>query len=66
MVRTISDQYEESLLKEVKETQNLLTKINNAFYTRCQKLLDVIKNPWSDPTLEYLVRSPNAEIGPKG
>ncbi|XP_045481523.1 uncharacterized protein LOC123685731 isoform X2 [Harmonia axyridis] len=58
-------QYEEPLLKEVKSTQNLLTKINNAFYTRCQKLIDVINNPWSDPILEYLVRTPNAVVGPK-
>ncbi|KAL3290294.1 hypothetical protein HHI36_023638 [Cryptolaemus montrouzieri] len=59
------DRFQEALLKEVKATQNQVTKINNAFHTRCQKLLDVINNPWSDPTLEHLVRTPNAEIGPK-
>ncbi|XP_044765916.1 uncharacterized protein LOC123322135 isoform X2 [Coccinella septempunctata] len=63
--KKFKDQYEEPLLKSLKATQNQLTKINNAFFMRCQKLVDVINNPWSDPTLEYLVRTSNAEIGPK-
>ncbi|KAK9890152.1 hypothetical protein WA026_008958 [Henosepilachna vigintioctopunctata] len=58
-------QYQDALLKEVKATQNQLKKVHSMFDTRCQKLLIVINNPWSDPTLEYLVRTPNAEIGPK-
>lgn len=62
----VVDLYEQKLLCEVKNTENALLKLNNMFALRCKKLAEVIKDPWGNPILNYLLVNPEAHIGPKG
>nr|CAH7745645.1 unnamed protein product [Callosobruchus chinensis] len=57
------DKYQNKLLEEIEKAQNEVLKVTTLFATSCEKLADVVRNPWEDPTLMKLMKCKDAEIG---
>ncbi|XP_050313058.1 uncharacterized protein LOC126748101 isoform X2 [Anthonomus grandis grandis] len=62
--RNIKEPVRNEFVTLLEFAQKSLSNVNDAFSARCQKLVDVVRQPWEDPILKTLIQDKHAVIGP--